>query len=227
MSCTKDVEGLCELIGRVCYKSFDVGLNANLTSVRKGNHAYITNVIKQRHGSVFEHTWATFALADVSRVFTHEVVRHRVGTGISQESLRFVRVDDVGVWLPTSIAQNEQATALFTALFVKAENTYAALVDLFAKHDGDDSFHVKKTWTSAIRRVLPQGMATNIIWSTNMRNLRHVIEARTHPGADEEIRMLFGEVGRIARLRWPNLFCDYTVEMVDGHPWYRTENQKI
>ena len=33
-------------------------------------------------------------------MFTHELVRHRVGTSISQESLRFVRLDDLPFWFP-------------------------------------------------------------------------------------------------------------------------------
>ena len=39
-------------------------------------------------------------LHNVSRVATHELVRHRAGVAVSQESLRFVRLDDLPFWFP-------------------------------------------------------------------------------------------------------------------------------
>lgn len=54
-------------------------------------------------GSVIEHHVTNWIFADVSRVFTHELVRHRVGTAFSQESLRYVRLNDLGLWLPPQI----------------------------------------------------------------------------------------------------------------------------
>lgn len=224
--CPSDTEGLLEMIGRACYRSYAPGLNPNVTQVRKGNATYLNNIIEQRHGSVLEHGWVTFALCDVSRVFTHELVRHRVGTAISQESLRFVRADNVKYWIPGIVREDAAAVAAFEQAVEQAEVFYGKLVALFTKGE-EGPFSKKKKWTSAIRRILPSGMATTVIWSTNMRNLRHVVEARTSPEAEEEVRLVFSMVGALARKRWPNLFADYVVENVDGHDWYRTENQKI
>lgn len=88
-------------------------------------------------------------------------------------------------------------------------------------------FAIKKKYTSAARRVLPIGMSTNIGWSSNMRTLRHVIETRTAPASEEEIRLVFSWVAELAIKEWPALFFDYEVEMVDGLPWYKTEFGKI
>ena len=52
-------------------------------------------------------------------------------------------------------------------------------------------FHVKKEVTSALRRLAPIGLSTDIIWTANARTLRHVIEMRTAPGAEEELRLVF------------------------------------
>ena len=93
--------------------------------------------------------------------------------------------------------------------------------------DNMSSFDDKKKITSAMRRIAPIGLATNIGWSTNFRNLRHVIEMRTAPWAEEEIRAVFAQVGEIATERWGNLFADYTVEIVDGLPYYTTKNSKV
>ncbi|HNR37382.1 MAG TPA: FAD-dependent thymidylate synthase, partial [Candidatus Hydrogenedentes bacterium] len=85
----------------------------------------------------------------------------------------------------------------------------------------------KKKLTSAFRRIAPDGVATTIGWSSNFRTLRHVIERRTDPAAEEEIRLVFGLVHEILRDRYPNVFGDYTVELVDGLPWVKTPHGKI
>ena len=85
-----------------------------------------------------------------------------------------------------------------------------------AAHFGLDSeglpFHEKKHKTSFMRRFAPDGVATGLLWSANIRTLRHTIEARTDPGAEEEIRLLFGKIGDLMRAEAPALFGDYTVQ---------------
>jgi thymidylate synthase (FAD) len=71
------------------------------------------------------------------------------------------------------------------------------------------------------------GAATNVGWSANIRTLRHTIEMRTAPGAEEEIRFVFGKVAEKAKARYSNLFSDYQVEIVKGLPWYKTEYSKV
>lgn len=83
-------ENLVEIGGRLCYRSWKPGLNANVTRIREDSGEYLGNILKSGHGSVLEHANYSFILKDVSRVLTHELVRHRVGAAYSQESLRFV-----------------------------------------------------------------------------------------------------------------------------------------
>ncbi len=66
-----DAEKLIELCGRNCYKSFDVGLNPNISKVRTDSEAYHNNILDSAHGSVLEHASCTFAFEDVSRVFCY------------------------------------------------------------------------------------------------------------------------------------------------------------
>ena len=51
----------------------------------------------------------SFVLHNVSRVVTHELVRHRPGTAVSQESLRFVRLTDIPFWFPDWAAGRSRA----------------------------------------------------------------------------------------------------------------------
>lgn len=100
-------EILIELAGRRCYKSFVPGLNPNVTKVREGNDVYLDNIHGVAHGSVEEHPMFFFAFEGISRVFTHELVRHRAGVAISQESLRYVRLEDVNYWIPTILKEED------------------------------------------------------------------------------------------------------------------------
>jgi len=221
-----DIELLTEVYGRACYKSFGTELNPNLTRVRGTNEAYISNVINKGDGSVLEHGVANFFFCDVSRVFTHELVRHRVGTAMSQESLRFVRLTDLDWYAPVCIQENEEAMSIFTKTMESLSDLQKDLAEIY-ELDSTNKFDIKKEITSAMRRIAPIGLATNIGWSCNMRTLRHVIEMRTKPWAEEEIRVVFAKVAEIAIARWPNLFADYEVEIVDDISSYSTVNKKV
>lgn len=221
-----DAEKLIEVMGRLCYRSFEPGLNPNVTRVRAGSAEYLGNIISVGHGSVLEHGMLNFVFADVSRVVTHELVRHRAGTAISQESLRFVRLDTLSAYVPTHIREHEEGMEIFTRTFEQLEQLQRELAELYAIDD-EKKFSVKKQLTSAFRRMAPIGVATTIGWSCNFRTLRHVVEHRTDPHAEEEIRFLFARVFEVVRARYPNLFADYDVEEVDGLPWVKTAHRKI
>lgn len=221
-----DAERLTEVMGRLCYRSFKPGLNPNVTRVREGNAPYLANIVAVGHGSVLEHAVLNFIFADVSRVVTHELVRHRAGTAMSQESLRFVRLDSLSAYVPVHIQESEEGRAVFVRTMEALENLQRELAELYAIED-EPEFSEKKKLTSAFRRMAPLGLATTIGWSCNLRSLRHVIEMRTSPHAEEEIRLLFGKVFEVVRNRYPNALADYEVEMVDGLPWIKTAHPKI
>ena len=67
-------------------------------------------------------------------------------------------------------------------------------------------------------------MATSIGWSANIRAIRHVVELRTDPGAEEEIRRIFDRVGQIMADEVPALFADF--ERDENGTW-RTPHHKV
>lgn len=103
---------LIALAAKRCYMSFEAGLNPNVTKVRKDITEYLDNVLKSKHGSVCEHAVFTFAIENVSRVFTGEMNRHRAGVGISEGSMRYIRYRDIPSWLPTSIQLTKREAEL-------------------------------------------------------------------------------------------------------------------
>ncbi len=219
-------EKLIEVAGRSCYRSFEPGLNPNVTRVREGNKTYLDNILKVKHGSVLEHAYWSFAFFNVSRVFSHELVRHRVGTAISQESLRFVRLTELGTWVPPEIRENPDALAIFEEAVQTSEKAQQRLAEVL-EIEGRP-FHEKKVLTSAMRRVAPDGVATTLIWTANVRTLRWVIEARTEPAAEVEIRLVFGKVAEIMTREAPNLFGDFkAILLPDGTSQWQPEHSKV
>ncbi|MGD0422033.1 MAG: FAD-dependent thymidylate synthase [Candidatus Bathyarchaeia archaeon] len=218
-----DSEFLIELSGRACYKSFGPGLNPNVTKVRDNPRDYITNVLAKADGSILEHASVTFAFLNVSRIFTHELVRHRAGTAISQESLRYVRPREIDIWIPPDV---ESASKEFEEAIGEIAKRYRSLEEKF---DWEKmSFEQKKRVTSALRRILPDGIATNLIWTANHRTLRWVIEMRTDPGAEIEIRKVFGKVADICIKDYPLLYADFTrTELSDGTFQYIPQFSKV
>jgi thymidylate synthase (FAD) len=94
---------LIALAAKRCYLSFEPGLNPNVTKVRQDLADYLDNILKSGHGSVLEHSVYTFAIEGVSRVFTGEMNRHRAGVGISEGSMRYIRLTDIPWWVPTCL----------------------------------------------------------------------------------------------------------------------------
>src|ERR1700709_1016176 len=48
-------ELLVEFGGRACYRSWEPGLNPNVTKVRTDQREYFANILRSAHGSVLEH----------------------------------------------------------------------------------------------------------------------------------------------------------------------------
>jgi thymidylate synthase (FAD) len=201
-----DGELLAEFGGRMCYRSWEPGLNPNVTRIRTDQQEYFANVLRSAHGSVLEHANYSFAFRNVSRVFTHELVRHRAGSAFSQESLRYVRLTDIGFRVPPAL---EPLRDQVISIVEQLEEFQLSAAEQLSLDNGDMPFAVKKEITSALRRLAPIGLSTDILWTANVRTLRHVIEMRTAAGAEEELRQVFSDVAEKMKDEAPSLFQDF------------------
>ena len=220
-------ERLIEMAGRRCYQSWETPTqkvsdkNPNLSRVRKGNLEYIGNILKVQHGSVIEHAYDTFAIENVSRVFTHEIVRHRL-CNFSQESLRFVRPTSLNAYFPDAFANIEDegvrmsVEAVFRTTFEDLEAVQKVLVGLLGMDTVKRAFHDKKMLQSSMRRLMPIGLSTGIIVTTNHRHWRHMITFRTARSSEEEIRKVFVTIAAQLALLYPALYQDMRRKEVDG-----------
>lgn len=214
-------ELLVEFGGRACYRSWEPGLNPNVTRTRTDQKEYFANILRSAHGSVMEHANYSFALRNVSRVFTHELVRHRAGSAFSQESLRYVRLTDIGFRVPPAL---EPVRDQVLSIVEQLEEFQVSAADKLGIDEEGLPFHVKKEITSALRRLAPIGLSTDIIWTANVRTLRHVIEMRTAEGAEEELRIVFNDIAETMITEAPGLFQDF--QRSDDGAWV-PEHRKV
>jgi thymidylate synthase (FAD) len=224
---------LVALAGKRCYMSFEAdGSNPNVTKIRENPEEYVTNILKSGHGSVLEHVTFTYAIEGITRVGTGELNRHRAGVAISEGSMRYIRFDDVGFWMPDSLTcdeaevgdntpehvsdlddQNRGRQKLLTQeklkeAFAGAERIYLDLCQIWKIGEMKD-FGMKKKLTSMFRRVIGMGVSTGGVWTFNARALRHILALRTTEHAEEEISHVFNLIAEHAIKAHPLLFSDF------------------
>jgi thymidylate synthase (FAD) len=224
-----------------CYMSFEPGLNPNVTRVRKNWVKFLDNILESGHGSVLEHASHSYAIENVSRVFTGEMNRHRAGVAISEGSMRFIKYDNVPM---TKIPSLEDPDEDFGILDLDLENgpskkdievfkdatkktieyavnniegSYRLLCQIWEWDGCPLPFDVKKKLTSLFRRILPMGVCTGGVWTMNLRALRHILALRTTEHAEEEIAQVFCMIGKDIVERDPIMFGDFI--LIDGRYW--------
>lgn len=210
---------IAEIAARLCYMSYGRG--------RRDIADFITNLLRSKDGSVFEHINYGFAFTGVSRSLTHELVRHRAGFAYSQRSQRYVDETGCAFVLPPALAgdaaagADDDARRLLEEALAGAARSYDALVDALATAIPRERFESatdhRKAIRQAARAALPNATETKIVVTANVRAWRHFIEMRGAPYADWEIRRLALMVLEVLRAEAPLLFGDFTIgELPDG-----------
>jgi thymidylate synthase (FAD) len=155
--------------------------------------AFITNLRKSGHLSTFEHVSFTFAVDGISRICSHQLVRHRMAS-YSQQSQRYVSMEKPEYVVPHSIASSSEANELFALYCHHAHELYMNLISMgIPKEDA--------------RYILPHGWKTRITITMNARELHHFFALRTCRRAQWEIRELAGKMLREVRKVAPLLFA--------------------
>lgn len=153
---------------------------------------FLNGLRKSGHASPFEHANFTFAIEGLSRVATHQLVRHRLAS-FSQQSQRYVSMDSQFCIVPESIKAIPEAVKLFEEQMKAASDCYAKLVELGVEKED-------------ARFILPHGMETRIVVTMNARELHHFFALRLCKRAQWEIRELARQMCKLAKEAAPQLF---------------------
>lgn len=223
-----DAELLSEFAGKSCYLSFDVTLNKNLTKTgTRNNEEYLQEgIIATKHGSVLEHSTVSVFIHNVSRVVTHELVRHRAGTAFSQTSGRYVRGKSKFYYPKVLEEFGDRMKQVFNRAIDQMYENLAEMEEI-SKIDGMKNFSLKKKLTSAFRRILGNGQANNLLMTANHRTWRYVVEQRSSRHAEEEVRLIAGDIATALKARYPAIYADMMEEMVEGFLEFTFKHSKV
>jgi thymidylate synthase (FAD) len=193
MAITPQAEDVIEKACRTCYLSF------HRYNPPSSTEELIKKVIQKGHHSVLEHAYATFRIKGGSRVFTHEMVRHRLMSP-SQESQRYVeygKTKEFEFVVPPAVEK--------TAFKEKFKKTALELKDLY------EEMVKAGVPKEDARYILPNATVSEIVISANFRELRHIFEVRCVERAHWEIRQICLEMLRIMKKEAPIVFWDFVI----------------
>lgn len=201
-----DGERVAEYAGRLCYMS-------QKNPAGRSTAEYLQNILRQGHGSVFEHTVYVLLVEGISRSCSHELVRHRAGFGYSQLSQRYVDESHAAFVMPPAIQGDPALESAWTAQVTHAQAAYVAAVEgLMTKYSWvDDRTHRRKMAREAARSVLPNATEVKIVVSANVRAWRTMLELRLGEGAELEIRRMAVGCLRVLQREAPALFADFEI----------------
>lgn len=203
---------LIELAGRVCYLSF----TDDISRIRYPNKEYISNLINKGHESVLEHTAWSFVIDRVSRSFTHQLVRHRIGFAFSQLSQQYHEEADAAFVVPSGLADNPQLLSKWKSFVESSRRLYRELIKEL-QHQGSGSMSAEqlRALRSTARSVLPNAVETAIVVTANARALRHFFDTRGAIMGDAEMRQVAVGLFELVSREAPELFQDFEVQPTD------------
>jgi len=225
-----DSSQVCKTAGQLCYASFGPRRTTNDNAA-----AYFERLTSAGHGSVLEHANFSFLLYGISRSVTHELVRHRAGVGISQISQRYVSGRVLRFVERPEYQDDPELHAFFEERADRAAAEYEAMADRLLERqksgaallDAEHKTDARKKVQQTARSVLPNETEAPMVFTGNVRALRHIVEMRADGHAESEIRNLAARLFLCLATADPILFGDYELQSLpDGTFEVKTEYRK-
>jgi len=189
---TPEPEKTVAIAARVCYSprnAKEIYENMSDEEVKK----LIRFLIKAGHHSAIEHASFTFIVDKISRVCSHQLVRHRLAS-YSQQSQRYVEYKrNLEYVIPQSIKNKKDLSQKFEEFQQQSFNLYK----YFLKN---------KISSEDARYVLSNAFPTQIIITMNARELLHLFTLRCCERAQWEIReMAYRMLNKVKKVA-PTIF---------------------
>lgn len=173
---TPEPEKLVAIAARLCYSPVgveDLDEKLDIEAARK----LVKFVIKSGHLSTTEHVYFTFGIEGISRVLSHQLVRHRIAS-FNQQSQRYVKFkENYDYIVPDSIKNNKKINKKYSSFISDIHKFYEEM--LAQGIEAEDA-----------RYILPNSSETKMIATMNARELLHFFTVRCCKRAQNEIREL-------------------------------------
>jgi len=201
LASTPEPEKTVALAARLCYSPSAIAeLEEKVRDMPL--EKFLGRILKMGHLSVLEHASFTFGVDGISRVTSHQLVRHRLAS-YSQQSQRYVKFSSPEYVVPDTIGKDEKLSLAFTEALDGIFSLYKDLVD--SGVPAEDA-----------RFVLPNAACTRIIITMNARVLLHFFRLRCCERAQWEIRAMATEMLVLAKQKAPFIFRDSGPACVTG-----------
>lgn len=212
---TPNPERVIAMSAKLCYSPVGIdALNEKMTD--EAAKSFLKKLLSMGHESPLEHVSFTFAVEGVSRVLTHQLVRHRIAS-YTQQSQRYVKLEAFEYIMPPEIEKIPEAKALFQKAMAEDQNTYNTLVKmLMPKYEAQNLLmgmkgelakqQAEKKAIEDARFVFPNACETKIVFTMNARSLKHFFEHRSCMRAQWEIREMSDQMLALLKTVAPTLF---------------------
>lgn len=189
---------------RVCYSGDKIeNVYIKMENDKEACQKMIDKIFESGHFSCFEHINFTFAIGDVSRVLSHQLVRHRIMSP-HERSQRYVNVNkydttsttkDDGWYcvIPDHIKNDTIANNLYIRQIIHAKEVYNELIKMGVPEE-------------EARYILPGGTKTSLVVTFNARSLIHFFSLRCCQRSQTEMRDLATEMLKQVREVCPEVF---------------------
>jgi thymidylate synthase (FAD) len=154
---------------------------------------FIERRLQTGHSSPLEQVWFEYGISGVSRAFSHQFVRHRIGISFEQQSQRYVKFKDAR--FPFTVPQSVQRAGLgdkMETAFSELGKLYQELLD--AGVPAEDA-----------RFLLPNAASTNFKVVVNFLELLHICDQRLCTRAQWEFRKVASLMRAEVNRRFPEL----------------------
>lgn len=209
---TPEADDVCGVAARTCV-SETIPPKGDLFGDWSKSENALRHALASGHESVAEHAVFTFAIEGISRACSHQLVRHRMAS-YSQQSQRYVNMDNFDYVMPESIQSHENAIFFrhdydpFDNELVKVSMTPKEAIDRIMKQIADIYEGMIRAGIPEedARYILPNACCTNLVVTMNGRELMHFFSLRCCTRAQWEIRELAKEMLKQVRQVAPIMF---------------------
>lgn len=189
---TPDPERAVALAAKLCYSPVTIEALQEKISC-DDVEGFLEKIMSLGHQSVLEHASFTFGIEGISRVTTHQLVRHRIAS-FSQQSQRYVsHAEQFGAVVPPSVAVHPVISERFAAALRSIHTFYAEMIE--AGIPAEDA-----------RYILPNATETKIMVTMNARELFHFFRLRCCDRAQWEIRAMSVDMLKLVKNIAPTIF---------------------
>lgn len=222
---TPEPEKVVSAAAKLCYSR--VGTDDIMENLNQENTEKFLNMLMDLgHESPIEHVSFSFAVEGVSRTLTHQLVRHRIAS-YSQQSQRYVKLEQFQYIIPRSIGEVPEARKLFIKSMEDDQSTYNKLVEILMEEHIKRLMNEGKTEIAArkaaekmaiedARYVFPNACETKIMFTMNARSLLNFFKHRCCNRAQWEIREMAEKMLYEAKKVAPVLFKNAGPSCISG-----------